>query len=104
MYRARAHAVRALANLAMSDDNKARIARTTRALQVLVAALETQSGAAQCNAAAALGNLAQLHTDCQGRVARQPRAVPALVEALGPLSLDAARNPVIQSELRANHS
>ena len=52
----RAHAVRALANLAVPHANKTLIAKTPRALQVLVEALEMDRGATQSNAAAAIGN------------------------------------------------
>jgi len=88
----RAHAVRALANLAVPHANKTLIAKTPRALQVLVEALEMDRGATQSNAAAAMGNLAHDHDDNKDRIGQEPSALSALVSSLRNGSDDCRRN------------
>jgi len=88
----RSHAVRALANLAVPHANKTLIAKTPRALRVLVEALEMDRGATQSNAAAAIGNLAHDHTDNKDRIAQEPSSLNALVSSLRNGSDDCRRN------------
>ena len=88
----RAHAVRALANLAVPYANKTLIAKTPRSLQVLVEALEMDRGATQSNAAAAIGNLAHDHRENKERIAQTPSALTALVASLHNGSDDCRRN------------
>jgi hypothetical protein len=88
----RAHAVRALANLAVPYANKTLIAKTPRSLQVLVEALEMDRGATQSNAAAAIGNLAHDHSENKERIAQTPSALTALVASLHNGSDDCRRN------------
>jgi hypothetical protein len=88
----RAHAVRALANLAVPHANKTLIVKTPRALQVLVEALEMDRGATQSNAAAAIGNLAHDHANNKDRIAQEPSSLIALVSSLRNGSDDCRRN------------